>query len=77
MDIKVLSTGCCATLHERTREAVAQLGWDTPVESVTDFAAIASFGVLKVPALVIDGEVVLAGRTPTATEIAHLLTSRR
>ena len=43
---------------------------------VTDPAEIASWGVMSTPALVIDDEVVLSGRVPSATEVRELLADR-
>lgn len=75
MHIKVLGPGCrnCVTLEARTREAIAQLGVDATVEKVTDDGDIAAYGIMKTPGLVVDEEVVVAGRVPTASEIARLL----
>ncbi len=78
MDIKVLGSGCanCQSLEKRTSEAVKLLGLDAHIEKVTDYAAIAGYGVMSTPALVIDEQVVLAGRVPGATELQTLLSGR-
>jgi small redox-active disulfide protein 2 len=75
VDIKVLGPGCrsCSLLEERTREALAALGVEASIEKVTDFAEIAGHGVMRTPALVVDGQVVAAGRVPTARGIVALL----
>ena len=75
MDIKVLGPGCrnCATLEQRTREALDALGMEVPIDEVTDFAEIMAYGVMTTPALVVDGKVVTAGKVPTARRIAELL----
>jgi small redox-active disulfide protein 2 len=75
MDIKVLGPGCrnCVTLEARTREALEQLGMDAEVEKVTDPAAIVGYGVLSTPGLVVDGELVLAGRVPSVRQLTGLL----
>ena len=76
MEIKVLGPGCanCTTLEKRTNDALAATGVSATVEKVTDFAEIASFGVMSTPGLVIDGEVVVSGRVPKVAEIEALLT---
>jgi small redox-active disulfide protein 2 len=75
MLIKVLGPGCanCVNLERATREAVADLGVDAEIEKVTDYAAIAGYGVMRTPALVVDEQVVLSGRVPTAGQVRDLL----
>ncbi len=75
MEIKVLGPGCanCTTLEKRTNDALAASGIAATVEKVTDFAAIASYGVMSTPALVIDEKVVLSGRVPKVDEIRKLI----
>ena len=76
MNIKVLGSGCtnCQTLEKRTAEAVKLLGLDAAIEKVTDYGDIASYGVMSTPALVIDEQVVVAGRVPKVAELQTLLT---
>ena len=52
MIIKILGSGCanCHRLEANTRDALATLGLDATVEKVTDFADIASYGVMRPPA---------------------------
>ena len=78
MHIKILGPGCanCARLEQATREAVGALGLEASVEKVTDAAEIASYGILRTPGLVVDEEVVIAGRVPTAARIRELLEAR-
>ena len=66
MDIKILGTGCdkCKALEVNAHAAVDDLGVNAQFEKVTDSGAIASWGVMATPALVIDDEVVVSGRGP-------------
>jgi len=75
MDIKILGGGCanCRALEAMARDAVAQLGITATVEEVTDYAAIASYGVMRTPALVIDGTVFLSGRVPQKDEVRRII----
>ena len=75
MDIKVLGPGCrnCVLLEERTHEALADLGRDVTIEKVTDFAEIAGYGVMSTPALVVDGQVAVSGKVPTARKLTAIL----
>ena len=46
---------------------------DAEIDHVTDYPAIAAYGVISTPALVVDEQVVLAGRVPTGTQVRELL----
>ncbi len=73
--IQVLGTGCakCTKLKEDVELAVAELGVDAKVEKVDDIMKITEFGVMMTPALVVDGEVKISGRVPSAEEIKGYL----
>ncbi len=74
--IQVLGPGCakCEKLKHNAEEAVTQSGVEATVEKITDINAIVGFGVMTTPALVIDGEVKVVGKVPTAEEITRMLT---
>ena len=76
MKIQILGTGCakCKQLTENAGTAARELGLVYELEKVTDIAEIVSFGVMKTPALAVDGKVKLAGKVATAAEIRALLT---
>ena len=65
-DVKVLGPGCkrCEATEAMVKDAAAKLGIDVKVEKVTDYAAIATFGIASTPGIVIDGKVVHAGGLP-------------
>ncbi len=71
--IEVLGPGCanCIRLEKNAREAVTMAGVEAEVIKVTDYQAIAGYGILSTPGLVIDGRVVSAGRIPSAGDIAE------
>jgi len=73
--VKVLGSGCakCNALEDATRAALAELGMDTAIEHVTDFSAIAAYGVMSTPALVVDGKVVAYGKVLKKDEVVTLL----
>jgi small redox-active disulfide protein 2 len=77
--VKILGPGCanCHTLEKHTREALDRIGLPADVETVTDVAAIAGYGVMRTPGLVVDETVLLSGRVPSVDEIAELLAVRR
>lgn len=76
MVIKVLGTGCtkCNELENATREAIAALGIHATIEKEEDIMKIMEYGVMRTPALVVDGKVIVSGKAPNADEIKKLLT---
>ena len=60
MEIKVLGTGCssCKTLYETTKHLLK----------------IMEYNILSLPALVIDGKVVSAGKRLPLSEVKELIT---
>lgn len=75
MVIKILGAGCksCEKLAENTKEALETLGIDAAIVKVTDFAAIAGYGVMATPALVVDEKVLSYGKVLKAKDIVKLL----
>lgn len=76
MEIKVLGTGCakCKKLEEMAKQVVTDLGMDAQVEKEEDIYKIMQYGVMRTPALVINGKVMLSGRLPDRDELKNLLT---
>lgn len=74
-NIKILGPGCarCATTVEMVRAEAEKLGVAVQIEKVTDYAQIASHGVVSTPGIVIDGKVVHAGGLPKAEDLAKWL----
>ena len=77
MKIEILGTGCtnCQNLEKNTVKALEELGLDVPIEKVTDYGEIVSYGVMSTPALAVDGEVRIVGKVPPASEIAKVLSA--
>lgn len=73
--IEVLGSGCanCKAVEANAREAVGMAGVEAEIVKVTDYAEIASRGVMSTPGLVIDGQVRSTGRIPSAGDIAEWL----
>ena len=78
MHVKILGSGCanCVNLEKATRQAVEELGLQATFEKVTDYADIAAYGIMRTPGLVVDEQVLLAGRVPTARQVKDLLAAR-
>lgn len=74
-EAKILGGGCknCNLLETNTVKALAELGLDTGIEHVKDYAAIVSYGVMTTPALVFRGRVLSSGRVLSVKEIVELI----
>lgn len=73
--LQILGMGCakCKTLTERTEAAAQALGLEYTIEKVTDLDAIVAAGAMATPALVVDGQVKVAGRVPTVDALMALI----
>lgn len=73
--VKVLGTGCarCRELDSAVKSVIEELGLPLSVEHITDFPSIAAYGVMSMPALVINGKVAVCGRVPDRNELKKLL----
>ncbi len=73
--IKVLGSGCknCHALLESTKEAVKAMGIDIEVGYVTDMQEITKYGVMSMPALVVNEKVASMGKVLKAAEVEKLL----
>ena len=72
--MKVLGGGCvrCHELEANVKTALDEMGVDEGVELITDYALIASYGVMSTPALVIGNRVVSCGKVLKKDEIIRL-----
>ncbi|MBC8372089.1 MAG: TM0996/MTH895 family glutaredoxin-like protein [Phycisphaerae bacterium] len=73
--IQILGTGCpkCQKLAENAEASANALGIEYTIEKVTDINEIMNFGVMMTPALVVDGEVKVAGKVPDPEAIKAML----
>ena len=73
--IKVLGLGCknCHAMLEATKEAVQNMGLNIEVEYVTDMEKIAEYGVMRMPALVVNEKVVSMGKVLKTADVEKLL----
>ena len=75
MLIEVFGPGCakCQVMEKHAKEAVAQSGADHQVVKISDYAAMASRGILSTPALALDGQIKVQGRVASSDEILALI----
>jgi small redox-active disulfide protein 2 len=73
--IQILGSGChkCNKLTELAKKAAQELNIEYKLEKVTDLNDIMEYGVMITPALVIDGEVKIAGKVPKIEKIKEML----
>jgi small redox-active disulfide protein 2 len=73
--IQILGTGCanCQKLTENATAAAQELGVPYELEKVTNLQEIMKSGVMRTPALVVDGVIKVVGKVPSPQEIKALL----
>ena len=73
--VKVLGAGCksCHELYENTKAAVSALGLKVEVEYITDMEKIMEYGVMAMPAVVVNDKVVSMGKVLKAADVEKLL----
>ncbi len=75
MKFTIYGSGCakCAQLTANAEEAASTKGLQYEIEKVTDTNAIIDAGIMRTPALAIDGEIVIEGKVASAADIQKLL----
>ncbi len=73
--VKVLGAGCksCHEQYENAKAAVKAMGLDLEVEYITDMEKIMSYGVMSMPAIVVNEQVVSMGKVLKAADVEKLL----
>ncbi|MDD3248383.1 MAG: thioredoxin family protein [Methanosarcina sp.] len=76
MKIEILGSGCakCNKTKEMAEKAVKEMGVEAEIVKVDDFDKILGYGVMITPALVIDGDVKVAGKVPSVEDIKKWIT---
>lgn len=73
--IKVLGAGCksCHEQYENATAAVKALGLPVEVEYITDMEKVMGYGVMSMPAIVVNEKVVSMGKVLKAADVEKLL----
>lgn len=73
--IKVLGAGCksCHEQYENAKAAVKTMGLPVEVEYITDMQKVMEYGVMSMPALVVNEKVVSMGKVLKAADVEKLL----
>jgi len=71
MKLEIFGSGCakCKLLAEHAEKAATDLGVDYTLEKITDMNAIIDAGVMRTPAVAVDGTIVFEGAVPSAEKI--------
>ena len=75
MNIKILGTGCanCNQLENLTKEVLKEMGIEARIEHITDIKKIMEYPLMSTPALVINEELVVAGKVPEKTKLNQIV----
>ena len=72
--IKVLGAGCkSCQQYENAKKAVEELGLEIEVEYITDMEKVMSYGVMSMPAVVVNETVASMGKVLKSAEVIKLL----
>lgn len=73
--IKVLGAGCksCHDQYENAKTAVANMGLSVEVEYITDMEKVMSYGVMSMPAIIVNEKVAVFGKVLKVAEVETLL----
>ena len=79
MIIKILGMGCpsCSALEKNVKEALKQLNKTEEVIKITDIKEIMGYGIMSVPALVVDEKVLSYGTVLSVDEAKGLLSDNK
>jgi small redox-active disulfide protein 2 len=77
MKVEILGVGCakCTKLYDLVSDLVKKNAIDAEVVKVEDLKVFTRYGVFMTPALVVDGQVKVAGKVPKESEILQWLSS--
>lgn len=73
--VKVLGAGCksCHEQFGNVKKAVEKIGLNIEVEYITDMEKVMSYGVMSMPAIVVNDKVVSVGKVLRTTDVKKLL----
>ena len=73
--IKVLGAGCksCHEQYENAKAAVKSMGLSIEVDYITDMEKVMAYGVMSMPAIVVNEQIVSMGKVLKAADVEQLL----
>ena len=75
LTVKVFGSGCknCQTLHKNVIDSLSELGISADVEYITDLQKIMEEGIMSMPALMVNGEIVSSGKVLSVNEVKRII----
>ena len=75
MKLTIYGSGCskCKLLTEHAEAAAKELGINYEIDKVSDMNAIIEAGVMRTPALAVNGNLVIEGAVPSADKLKTYL----
>ena len=75
MVIKIIGSGCedCNKLYANAWAALMRSGREAEIERVEDLVEMVKLGIMSTPTVMIDGKVVVYGRTADESELLELI----
>ena len=75
LEIKVLGPGCaqCDRLEMDLMEIMIEMNLPADLEHITDIKEIGKYGVMGMPALIVNGKVMCTGKVPTKRKLKEWL----
>lgn len=75
LEIKVLGPGCpqCDRLEMELMEIMIEMNLPADLEHITDIKEIGKYGVMGMPALIVNGKVMCTGKVPTKRKLKEWL----
>ncbi|MGM9531231.1 thioredoxin family protein [Intestinibacter sp.] len=73
--IKVLGAGCksCHEQYENVKSAIKAMGLAVEVEYITDMEKVMAYGVMSMPAIVVNEKIVSMGKVLKTADVEKLL----
>lgn len=75
LTVKVFGSGCknCQNLHQNVIDSLLELGISADVEYITDLQKIMEAGIMSMPALMVNGEIVSSGKVLSVNEVKRII----
>lgn len=75
LTVKVFGSSCknCQNLHQNVIDSLSELGISADVEYITDLQKIMEEGIMSMPALMVNGEIVSSGKVLSVNEVKRII----